>query len=87
MGGWTNANGTCYQIPDSKLNFDQAIEACSNLGGKLTEPQSMEQLDNIWNLVREKYNRQAEFLIGIYRDTSISERYISVINIKFYKIS
>ena len=71
--GWTKISLTCYLITDEKLNFEESLLTCNNMGGKLVEPKSEEQNKIVYDYVERKLGNIVEFYIGIFHDDNQNE--------------
>ena len=51
--GWIEAGGKCLQISDHTADFYHAAVTCQLLGGKLTEPETEEESNELIKLVND----------------------------------
>ena len=63
--GWTILDKNCYKVPEEKKNWNDAIQFCQEIDGKLAEPKNLEQNEKIANLVKQKHGSE-RFFIGIH---------------------
>ncbi|XP_038073049.1 CD209 antigen-like protein D [Patiria miniata] len=50
---WQLWGSACYRLTSSKYNWDDAMTACQDVGGKMAAPRSLEELNFMVELVRK----------------------------------
>ena len=54
-------------MPDGTASWDDAISLCSDLGGKLFEPMTVDQNQKVFDFMRKKFGGvSTEYWTGIY---------------------
>ena len=62
--GWGMKNTKCYWIPNINMTFFNAAKKCEEYGAKLFEPQNLDHLNEIMDLLKRSFGNR-KIWIGI----------------------